>query len=256
MKTTSSALALLPLLMLTDLATANTSNIIRLSAPISASLASPEEPEPVPEPELALTSCKAIKEKTPGSASGVYTIKSNGADLDVYCDMVAEGGGWTLIVAQYDSNPVTDWAGGLKADYDPSLAIKSSFTLASAQIPSHSQTAFGENHSATTVGYANYIYSVNDLPSERVVNLKTGAYYWIHRNTGHVFANHQPNIGAPVYQSGPDSWGNTLTFSDESSGFTWAFSPLVSPISYRSYALNGSRYSHTYSSTAWTVWVR
>jgi hypothetical protein len=46
-------------------------------------------------------SCKALLSSSPASPSGIYSVDPDGAGplpaLPVYCDMVFDGGGWTLI---------------------------------------------------------------------------------------------------------------------------------------------------------------
>ena len=57
---------------------------------------------------LTAKSCKDILQHFPRSQNGVYTIfsKDDASAYDVYCDMVAGGGGWTLtaVIANGDEN--------------------------------------------------------------------------------------------------------------------------------------------------------
>lgn len=51
-------------------------------------------------------SCAAILAARPGAVSGAYRIASSDAttDLDVYCDMTTEGGGWIMIARSEPTN--------------------------------------------------------------------------------------------------------------------------------------------------------
>jgi hypothetical protein len=54
-----------------------------------------------------LRSCLEIHERYPSAESGPYTIEPDGAGsaVDVYCDMVIDGGGWTLVVSSRGEPP-------------------------------------------------------------------------------------------------------------------------------------------------------
>lgn len=81
---------------------------------------------------LAAKSCKDILQHFPKSQNGVYTIFSNdgASSYDVYCDMVADGGGWTLtaVIANGDGN---SWVfGDTDKDYGDSNSLwENSLTL-------------------------------------------------------------------------------------------------------------------------------
>ena len=51
-----------------------------------------------------LSSCKEILDGGYSTGSGVYTIRINGTTFDAYCNMVADGGGWTLIGSKINNS--------------------------------------------------------------------------------------------------------------------------------------------------------
>lgn len=218
----------------------------------------PEEqplPEPEPEPERAYLSCLDIKTVKPETASGVYSITVGGNAFDAYCDMESAGGGWTMVVAQFDVDPVRNWNEGIQGDYDPTLSTRRGFALSSAQIPSHTQTGFGRDHLATYADYANYTYTTGDIPAVTVSGFK-GAYHIYRHSTLH-YSFHDPEMSElllGVAEGG--EWHQTLSFDKVGGRFTWAFSPLNTLPHQRSYAMGGVLVASAQQDHAWTVWVR
>ncbi|MDD4409734.1 MAG: fibrinogen-like YCDxxxxGGGW domain-containing protein, partial [Candidatus Pacebacteria bacterium] len=196
-------------------------------------------------------SCSELK-ASGQNTNGVYLIMVNGNTFNVYCDMVTDGGGWTMVVAQYEDDPVTNWNEGIQSDYDPSLNTKKGFTLNTSQIPTHDQVAFGKDLSPTYIDYANFSYTSGNIAKTLLFSPKSGKSYHVHRETGSYYSSHDPEASTGT----AFKWNNTLTF-DETGGTkgTWAFSPNNDVVSARGYNFNGYVGANT-DIYAWTVWVR
>ena len=198
------------------------------------------------------SSCKDILESGNSTGNGVYSITVNNKEFDVYCDMTSAGGGWTMVVAQFEQDPVTNWNEGIQADYDPTLSTGKSFALSSQEIPSHTQTAFGKNLDADNLNYANFNYSTGNIPKTLVLGLKDSLNYHIYRNDGNNYLSQDPEQSLYFL---PD-WFDTLTFDREGGRYyTWAFSPKNSVVKNRGFSYTGLLTS-SFEYYAWTVWVR
>jgi len=200
-------------------------------------------------------SCKVLKDWG-NTSNGTYWINPDNststADIPVYCNMTTDGGGWTMVVAQFETDPVTNWNEGIQADYDPSLSTKAGFALNSAQLPSdRSQVAFGANLDPTYIDFGNFVYTTGYIGKTLVY----GQYYnyHIHRSPSGYYTNHDPENSVTGTSS---VWLNTLTF-DQTGGakYTWAFAPNHTTAMQRGYALYGKQNDYA-DTAAWTVWVR
>ncbi|MBD8615692.1 hypothetical protein IFT69_18485 [Pseudomonas putida] len=217
-------------------------NIIRMNAPIKEGRAATAP--------AGYSGCQNILAAGKSTGSKVYDITVNGQTFPVYCDMTSNGGGWTLVVAQFESDPVL-WNEGIQGDYDPSLGAGKSFALNSSQLPVHSQTAFGSSLDATASDFVDYVYSTGDLAGTPVTGKKNGVAYHIHRNKGYFYNSHHLSSSS----ASASFWNDTLTFDKDSAMYNWAFAPNFTTAAGRGYALNGFRYGGA-DSNAWTVWVR
>jgi hypothetical protein len=204
---------------------------------------------------LAAPSCKQVVDSFPGLPSGLYWIDVNGGDtadaIPVYCDQETAGGGWTLVLAQFESDQLTNWNEGAQADYDPTLASSRSFTLQSGQIPAHTETAFGRGLDPTFVDFADYVYTTADIEKTLLVGKKTGKTYHVHRSSGLGYAYGDPED----YTATSPSVIGRFTF-DETGGRkrSWCYTPAYYAQA-RGYSMLGSRAGSS-ESHAWTVWVR
>ena len=196
-------------------------------------------------------SCREYLVSNPGAPSGWYNLDADGPGgpapmQSYYCDMTSDGGGWTRVVRQSETQAVANWNGGLNG---------ASYAHSNASIPTHTQVAFGKDEQATALDYVNGTYTAGDIPTTLVTSPKTGTSYHMHRNASGHFSDHDPESG---YGAEVTVWSNTLTL-DRVGGtaYTWAFSPNVPsdvPAG-RGYAFAGGQY-YNYDSFAWTVWVR
>lgn len=188
--------------------------------------------------------------------NGIYRITNNGNSYDVFCDMISDGGGWTLVVAQFSNNPVINWNQGVVDGYNPNPNSKQSFILNQSQLPSHTQTAFGRDHQATFVEYFDYVYTTGNLTNTIIVGNKSSLNYRIHRDLNCYYGYHNPDNSST---SSGYEWNNTLTINRvgvSPSGYDWAFSPQNSNSNHRGYAMAGNNTSASVQNYGWTVWVR
>lgn len=73
--------------------------------------------------------CKQIKTENPSAADGVYQIDPDGVgglnEIDCYCDMTTDGGGWTMVLNYVQNNAATSLIGASNT----SLPLLGSSTL-------------------------------------------------------------------------------------------------------------------------------
>lgn len=204
------------------------------------------------------SSCKAILEEYPQFAGqdGVYPATVGGLSTNLYCNMTDQGGGWTLVFAQFESD-VASWNEGIQFDYNPSLSTNKAFAFNNSQIPTHTQISFShsnyENKKITNV--FNYIYQEGNINRTVINDILTGINYHIHRDNNSYYDFHNPDAGqnptGNVFE-----WKNTFTI-DRVSGsfFSFAFSANQNTNFARGYSYKGDKRLQN-DSGAWLLYVR
>lgn len=211
-------------------------------------------------------SCKEHLASNPGAPSGWYSFDADGSGpaeaQSYYCDMTSSGGGWTRIVRQFESTPVTTWTGGVNGD---------SYVLSAQVIPEHTQVAFGKDEAATAIDYVDWTYTTGDIPKQWVYSAVNHARYYVHRSGTRWFNSHDPQGGQndKPGDSGV-TWVDTLTFTRSSFEpyqqpvgwqitdyvYGWTFSAKAENQQYRGFRMGSSLLHLGLESYAWTVWVR
>ena len=203
--------------------------------------------------ENLFTSCKDILNYQSSTGDGVYNIVNNGQEYPVYCDMTTLGGGWTMVLAQFETNPIS-WDEGIQSDYNPSLSTSQSFALNNSEIPEHKEISYGKNLSTNGVNSFYFNYNTGDIPVTALKNINDGLTYYIHRNLNNYYSYHNPEDS--IRSPGVADWRNTLTINKSGTLYTYAFSPRHPIRSHRGYSYNGSHITTSNQSYAWTLWVR
>jgi hypothetical protein len=71
-----------------------------------------------PETPAGGSSCRTTR--TDASANGTYDLTVGGKKVTVYCDMLGNGGGWTLVATRSSATPASVWTtGGVAKDKTP-----------------------------------------------------------------------------------------------------------------------------------------
>tara|TARA_B100000073_G_C23708789_1_gene563392 strand:+ start:385 stop:1179 length:795 start_codon:yes stop_codon:yes gene_type:complete len=198
------------------------------------------------------SSCKEIYNQLQTRLNGVYEIINNNKIYPVYCNMTDNGGGWTMVVAQYENNPIP-WDEGRQPDYDPSLETKQSFALSNEDIPQHSEISYGQDLNLKQNVAFNHVYQTGNIPITEIINKYDNVSFYIHRNESHYFADHRARPTARKYYS--DQWTSTLTIDSTAVSNAFAFSRKQNGNIYTGYAYDGRRDSIV-DTNAWVVWVR
>jgi len=96
---------------------------------------------PTLQPSSTPLSCKDLLARNPSAPSGVYAIRPGSETFDAYCDMVTDGGGWTMVaVARTAVQQIwyqwTAWTARTAASSNPAdpLSASSEYSLAFHQL--------------------------------------------------------------------------------------------------------------------------
>jgi hypothetical protein len=202
-------------------------------------------------------SCKDILESGNSTGDGVYTINNGSKDYEVYCDMTNNGGGWTLVYAQFENNPV-DWNEGIQSDYDPTLSTFQSFALNSSELPEHqhsmmNKALFNELPKANNF-YFDFVYSTGDIPVTLINVNGSTTQYQISRSKNSFFSYCDPEA---VYRTDYSQWFNSLTIDlyGNINPRTYCFAPNNPNAYERGFSYEGDL-QFVEDNFSWVMWVK
>jgi len=185
---------------------------------------------------------------------GVYATTLSGG-TNVRCDMKTDGGGWTLVVAQYENDPV-EWLGDM-AFYDPFLSAGRGFAL--PNLPAHTETGFGQLALSGLMPsfWINAGYSTGNIPVQQVTDQQGNPYHY-HRSATGYYNFHDPDRA--IYYSTANQWADTLILdyvSSEEIGREahWVFAKNHTSVSTRGFAYKGFR-ADVSDTAPWLIFVR
>ncbi len=205
--------------------------------------------------EFYYESCKELYDNSDIRISGVYEIIHNEKQYPVYCNMTDNGGGWTMVVAQYENNPI-QWDEGIQPDYDPSLSTQQSFALSNEEIPNHNEISYGQDLNLKENIAFNYVYQTGNIDKTAIINNYNNDVYYIHRDKDSYYLYHDPESNNnPSYSQ--STRHNSLAIDLASArNYDFAFTPENETPAYRGYSYNGNRIQTQDNEEAWVIWVR
>jgi hypothetical protein len=173
------------------------------------------------------TSCADIKNRMPSAENGIYLIDTDGQDgnppFEVYCDMLRDGGGWTLIMRVWYQSGLAGNAGGFGSAHEANSYRFGPYKLPDATV----RTIIGADNQfdilVDQLGH-NTSYSTGNHEYIIVRNY-TGAY----RYTGAVPESSTPTV-FESYRSVDNAiaWRGRLQCGDPGYGIN-CYNPLSTP---------------------------
>lgn len=210
-----------------------------------------------------MASCNDILQSGQSHGDGIYTLSHGATQFDAYCDMSWQGGGWTMVAAQFEAAAAA-WDAGRQLDYDPTLVSGRSFALGAADIPPHAALAWGRadpGGGSEILDAASYSYGTGSIPATRIASIvQPSKQYWIARDAALYYDCHEIDGGCSTPRYSGGVWANTLTIDPVGTGawadFNWAYDANQSSATARGYAYAGASLEGSSESFAWALWVR